>query len=192
MTELIDLVRGMTDTAAGQYTAGTQSYWSTDHVQALLDRHRLDVMHEPLISIDKWVGGGTVQWLEYQSRHRNFEQTDGGTAVFEIENGVGTNVGTASYSVDYPRGRVTFTSDQGGTAYYLTGRSYDLNATAADIWRQKAAHYAAAYDIRTDNHGLTRSQLMKQALEMADIYDQMGGPQTITLTRSDVMEAGAW
>lgn len=189
LADLITLLRGMTDAAESQYTIGVQSYWTGDHIQTVLDRHRQDIYHEQLFSVEKWVGGGTVQWLEYQSRYRNFEATDGGTAVFEIENGVGTNVGTASYSADYARGRVTFTSDQGGTVYYLTGRSYDINAAAADIWRQKAAHYAAAYDIRTDNHGLTRSQLMKQALEMADIYDEMGGPQVVTLTRSDVMGA---
>lgn len=190
MFDLVNIVRGMTDTQEAQYTIGVQSYWTQDHIQTALDRYRKDIRHEQLYPIDTWPGGGSVHWLEYQSRYRNYEATSGGTAVFEIEDGTGANVGTASYSVDYTRGRVTFTANTQGTVYYLTGRSYDINATAADIWRQKAAHYAAAYDIRTDNHGFTRSQLMKQALQMADMYDQMGEPQVVTLTRSDVIGAG--
>ena len=185
LSDIIQTVQGMTDATYGQYTMGTVNYWDSDQVQKVLDRHRHDIYREDLAVIADYVGG-SVQYLEYQSRYGNFESTNGGTAVFFIEDGLGDNVGTASYSVDYPRGRVTFTTNTQGTAYYLTGRSYDLNATAAEIWRHKASHYAVAIDVSLDGNSMKRSQLMQHCLTMADYYDQRGGPMVSTLYRSDI------
>jgi hypothetical protein len=56
----------------------------------------------------------------------------------------------------------------------LTGRSYDIYAAAADIWRRKAAHYASSsFDFSTDNHSIKRSQVYKHCLEMAEHYESM-------------------
>ena len=129
--------------------------------------------------------------MEYQSQYRNFEQTDGGSAIFIVEEADGDNQSTANWSADYIRGLVTFTADTSGTAYFVSGRSYDLNAAAADIWRQKAAYYAQAYDVKTDNQALTRSQLMKHCVTMADYYESLGGPQTVYMYRSD-SEGALW
>jgi len=182
---LIETVRGMTDTALDDYWVGATQYWDNSHIQTTLDNHRFDVYREQLGIIENWAGGGTVTYLEYQSQFGNYEVTTGGTAVFFIEDGTGANVGTASYTPDYQRGRITFGSTTGGTVYYLTGRSYDLNAAAAEIWRKKAGHYATAFDVRTDNHQLSRSQIMTHCISMADYYDSLAGPQVIEIRRGD-------
>lgn len=186
MSDLIATIRGMVATGTADYTIGTVSYWTDDHLQTVLDRYRLDVYREELSIIDTYAGSGTIQYLNYQSEYGNYESTTGGTAIFYLEDGDGDKVGTASYSVDYGRGAITFSADTEGTAYYLTGRSYDLDKAAADIWRQKAAHYAGVFSFSTDNHRIDKGALINNAMKMASIYDSKSGPTTTTIYRSDI------
>lgn len=185
MSGLIQELRGMTDAVLGQWTNGTANYWDNDQVQVMLDHHRTSIQFEQLEMIPKYVSGGSVQYFEYRSQYRHFEQTTGGTAVFVVEDSTGADVGTASYTPDYANGIVTFAANTFGTVYYLTGYSYDLHAAAADLWRAKASHYAVAYDIKTDNQALSRSQLMAQCLKMAELYDNMAGVSVGYMDRSD-------
>ena len=192
MSGLIQELRGLTDATLGQWTNGTTNYWDNDQMQVILDHHRTSVQFEELERVPKYVSGGSVQYLEYRSRYRHFEQTTGGTAVFIVEDSTGADVGTASYTPDYANGVITFAANTLGTVYYLTGYAYDLHAAAADLWRAKASHYALAYDIRTDNQGLSRSQMMKHCLEMATLYENMAGMSVGYMTRGDVNPFGEW
>ena len=88
--------------------------------------------------------------------------------------------------MDYVNGVITFGTSTGGSVLYLTGRSYDMNQAAAEIWRHKASHYVAAYDVRTDNTSLSRSQLMAHCVKMADYYESLGGVSNTMIYRSDV------
>jgi hypothetical protein len=187
LSHLIDVLRGMVEGGTADYSIGTANFWDDDHLEAVLDRHRKDIHHEQLGKIQDW-SGGTVNYFEYVSLYKNYEQTTGGTAIFIVEHGTGADVGTANYSVDYFRGRITFGSDTGGSTLYLTGRSYDLDGAAADIWKSKAGHAANMYDFLTDNHRFARSQFMKHCLEMSNYYEQRAvtGTSTTVLYRSDV------
>ena len=81
---------------------------------------------------------------------------ESGTAVFTVQQ---YNGGTApAYTADYNTGVITFTADTEGTAYMLTARSYDVNAAAAEVWRNKAANAAKYFDFSTDNHSVKKSQ----------------------------------
>jgi hypothetical protein len=189
LSDLIEIVRGYVNAGTADYTIGTASYWDNDQIQRVLDRHRRDVRREPMIKVQKYVGGGSVQWYEYLSRYRNYEQTDGGSAIFIVEDGLGADIGTANWSADYLLGQVTFTANTGGTSYYLTGRTYDLYSAAADIWRQKASQVAASsssFDWSTDNMSMKRSQVVSQAREMANYYAGLAEPMTVQVYRSDV------
>ena len=185
LAELIGIVRQYCDVGTADYTLGTATHWADDQIQTVLDRHRKDFYLSPLYAQATYTDAGSVEYKTYIAQHRNLERTDGGTAVFYIETSIGADVGTANYSVDYLRGYITFSADQGGTAYYATGRTYDVNAAAADIWRMKAGHYAKAYDVSTDNHRLSRSQLVKHCHEMAQMYEQMGAPMNVRMVRDD-------
>jgi len=185
LSTLIDNLRRMTDASTSDYTNGTATFWDGDHMMEVLDRHRIDVNRE-LLGYTQRYTGGTVSYLDYYSAYRNFEQTTGGTSVFWLEDGTGTQIGTANYTVDYLNGRITFAADTKGTSYYLTGRSYDLNGAASDIWKSKASHYAMAYDIKTDNTSLSRSQLRTQCLEMATYYERIAPVNIVFVGRGDV------
>jgi len=188
MAELIDVLRGMTQAGTADYTLGTATFWDGDQMQRVLDRYRFSVTREQLGKIEFYAGGGTIEYYDYVSQWGNYEQTSGGSAIFWIEDGVGDNIGTASYTADYLSGRITFSSDTGGTTYYLTGRSYDLNRAASDIWRQKASYYANTFDFSTDNHSVKRSDIYKHCLEMASYYATLSdsGQSVTIMTRSDI------
>ena len=95
-------------------------------------------------------------------------------------------MGSSLYSVDYLRGEVIFSADTTGSAVYLYGRSYDLYAAAANVWRFKAANAAKKFDFSTDNHSFKRSQYMQHCKEMAQFYESQAEPSVISLYRSDL------
>ena len=188
MANLITLMRGRINAGTTDYTIGTANYWDADQIEGILDQHRLDIWHETVEPIRTY-DSGTVWYVEYPLPWTFLEATDAGTAIFYVEAGDNTQIGTANWSIDYDRGHVTFTADQKGSAYYFTARSYDLDGAAAEIWRHKAARFAESFDFSTDNMRVAHSQKMKHALDMADYYDkksQRGGFTVTTVYRSDV------
>lgn len=189
MTALIEELRGLTEAGTAEYTVGTTLYWSDNALQDVLDMNRHDLYFAPLQVYPYQGAGGTLQYLEYRAPYGFLEQTSGGTAVFYVQDSTGATIGTALWSVDYRRGIVTFGSTTAGSALYLTGRSYDLNAAAASIWRKKAAHYApSSFDFSTDNHSIKRAQVYDHAVQMAAFFDGISGGaiQSVLRERSDM------
>jgi hypothetical protein len=176
MANLITELRSLSEAGTADYTLGASTFWDDDSLQNVLDLHRMDVVFEQLTPCPTYgTTNGTLIYNTYKSSYGYYEATTGGTAVFYVQDGTGAVQGTAAYTPDYRRGVVTFGADTSGTTYYLTGRSYDLNASAADVWRRKASHYASAFDFSTDNHSVTRSQVYAHALEMAEYYEGKSG-----------------
>jgi hypothetical protein len=180
MADLIMELRGLTDAGVGDYTVGGMSYWSDQQLQDILDGRRQAVRFIEM-SAQADYSGGSFTYTDYILPAENME---GGTLLTVLDN-TGAAVGTALWTFDRNRGVVTFTTDQAGASRFVTGRSYNVNSAAADVWRKKAAHYATAYDVSTDNHSLKRSQLVAQAKEQMRYFEAMGGPSSITMERGD-------
>lgn len=178
----IATLRGMTNAGTADYTINSVSYWDDDEMQRVLDRHRLDIRRSELLPVQSYESG-TVVYKEYLSGRVNLES---GTAVFEIETGTGTTLGTASYTMDYVRGVTTFPTNTAGSVFYMNARTYDLNAAAADVWKQKAAQVANLVDFSTDNHRINRSDLREGYLEMAEYYSALSVPVTVKMVRDDL------
>jgi hypothetical protein len=176
MANLITELRGLAEAGTADYSVSSSTYWSDDHLQDVLDLHRTDIVFEQLAPLPTYgTANGTLIYNTYKSSYGYYEQTTGGTAVFYVQDGTGAVQGTAAYTPDYRRGVVQFAADTSGTTYYLTGRSYDLDAAAADVWRRKASHYASSFDFSTDNHSISRSQLYQHAMEMASVFEGKSG-----------------
>ena len=187
MNTLISTLRGLTSTSQDDYTIGMYTYWADDDLQRVLDRHRTDLIYVEM-SQEPETSGGTVLYKRFWAPLANLEQTTGGTAVFTVANAAGSVAGTALYSVDYARGLVTFAADQAGTLWYVTANAYDLNRAAAEVWRMKAAHIAnTAINISTDNHSVSRGQLMKNYMDIALNYERQAGPATLRQERGDTV-----
>lgn len=185
MAELIAELRAMTNAGSNDYTVGGIPFWTDKQMQTALDRYRREVVEEQLVYLDE-NNGGTINITRYYSRHGNYEQTSGGTAIFVVRDSGYNVVGSASYTPDYLRGEVIFTTNTSGSAYYLTGRSYDLNAAAADVWDKKASQaMAASYSWSTDNMRVDKTGMRKEAAEMARYYRSLAGPISIDMERGD-------
>lgn len=172
-------LRRMTNAGTADYSIAGLSYFTDDQLQTVLDQHREDVFSESLEAVPT-VRGGTTYWYDYYCTPAVYEE---GTATFQVTDSLGNAV---TPTVNYQMGHLSFgTVDQGGTAYYLTARRYDLNGAAAQVWNDKAAYVAMAYDFSADGHSLSRSQMIKQYREMAQIYSGKAKVTSVTMRRGD-------
>lgn len=158
MSELITSLRGMCDAGTADYTVASGTYWTDDQLQEVLDRYRMTVNNEGLMMYPE----GTY-YYEYRFAWGDVERG----SEFKIFDSAGSQIGTALYSVNYPAQTVTFASNTLGSAFYARYRTFDINASAADVWDIKSGHVASRFDIETDNHNLKRSQLSAQYARMA-------------------------
>lgn len=187
MANIILALRAFAQASTSEYTLGSETYFTDDHLEDVLDRHRRDVFFYPLVAEARVNTAGNAQYFDFYFEGGYWEEANGGTAVWLIQDGTGAHIGTASYTVDYAAGFVRFTTDTQGTAsYYLTGRKYDLNRAIAYVWRQKAANVANRVDFESDNHMFKASQLAEHYLKMASQYEREAGASFRRLTRSDV------
>lgn len=185
MAKLVNRLRPMVAAGTADFTLSGIAYWTDEQLQTRLDQYSatLDRVHlESLIEYNN----GTAIYQEYRAPRGNLEEATSGTLYWEVEDSNGDNAGTANYSVDYVKGIIRFTNDQRGTAYYLKARAYDLNRTAAAIWREKMAYSADWYTFSTDNHAFSRDQYFQHCQKMADYYERQSGGSSAKMVRGDL------
>lgn len=188
MSQLIADLRVLTEAGTAEWTLGTITFWDDDQMQNILDKHVVDFVFSPMESLTTYNTDGSLLYNDYKVNFENIEQTTGGTAIFYIQNGNFENVGTALYNADYRKGKFTFpTNTQGTTSFYATGRSYDLNASAAEIWRIKANHASTSFDFSADNTSVKKSQVYEHYKERAEYFESLSsnGVNNVWLRRSD-------
>lgn len=179
MINLINHVRRLTSANTAEYTVDGIAYWADSHLQDVLDEHADYLIDYPLQWQASINTSGVPAYKIAQSAYGYLEGLSSGTARFYINTAAGSVVGTANYSVDYSQGRVSFTSDQGGTAYYLSGYSYDVYGAAADVWQQRLANFSDWYDFQADNQTFTRSQAFDHAQAMLRLMEQKQGSNVL-------------
>lgn len=185
MSNLITRLRQATSAGTADYTVGSDTYWSDDNIEDVLDSNSRLLIDTPLIWREQNISG-TTNYLIAQSYYRDFEEAESGTARWQVRDSSGNAVGTANYTADYRRGQITFSTDQGGTSYYLTAYTYDINAAAADIWRQRLANFSQWYDFSADNQNFSRSQAFDHAEKMVAFYDQQAGKNEQAAAQGDL------
>ncbi len=180
MADIVSDLRAMTDASAEDYEVAGVPYWTDAQLQRILDKHRTDLKWSEMEAQEEASGA----YLDYSVGFGNLESTAGAFAVQDVN---GNDISSSLYSVDYQRGVITFLSDTGGTQYFVTGRSYDLEGAAAEVWKMKQSHYASAVNFSTKVHTIARSQLYEHAREMAEFYSSLGdsGFGTMDIIRSD-------
>ncbi len=195
MADLITRVRTLASVGSADYTLSGATYWTDDQIQAVLDVHRLDFADDQLRALREYDAGGTARYYVHTTQYSNLEATSGGSAVLYVRDSTGARAGTSAWSADYLAGRITFTADTAGTVYYLTGRSYDVYAAAADIWQAKAAHVAERFDFSADGASFSASKLIDQYERMAAkcaAQSSTGGIKVSQFMRDDVNTLGTW
>lgn len=179
MNNLLTRLRDMVD------DVGT-AVWTDDQLQDVLDQHKYRLLRERLEAEKTNLNSTTYEYRIFHSHWGNLEE--GGTAYFNIEASNGDQRGTDTYTVDYVRGVVTMTTDQAGTALYLTGWSYDLAGAASTLWKQRAGKVSSYYDAQTDGHRLSRSQWFAHCKEMSEMYAREARARTVRMWRNDLVD----
>lgn len=159
--------------------------WTDDQAQQILDLHRVEIWQQPLTVQPLQIASGTVIYAAYAIPRGNLEEPASGTAAWRLYDAQGTAYGTALFVADYINGLITFSADQHGSARYIDARAYDLNGAAADAWRERAALQAGQYNFSTDGQSFSRAQFFEHCEKMAERYDFMSWPNTVTVVRSD-------
>jgi hypothetical protein len=167
MSDNIMRVRSLTYAGTAEYTLGTASFWDDNQVEQLLDRHRQDLVRHKLVREPSYIGGGSVVYTRLRSAYGFLETPASGTAVFFIEDSVGDNRGTSTYAADYMLGIFDFNDDTGGTALYLTARSYDIYGAAAELLEDWSAREARCFDFSADGQSFNVQQKAQSLREQA-------------------------
>ena len=188
MNDIIDALRGMTNAGTADYTIAGRAYWTDDQLEDVLDRNRVDMNRVIMTGIKSVSFDNDPEWRRYNAPQGWLEKTDGGTAIFFLQLAGGSVVPLSEYTPDYQRGIVEFTDDRGGQTIYLTARSYDVYAAAADVWEQKAAQAAGMIDFSTLNHSVKRGHVSQAYQRMAAKYRAMSntGSSSAQAVRSDL------
>lgn len=189
MGDIINQVRQLAACGTADYSAGGITYWTDDQLQTYLDKNRTELWDEPIQPIPLTNSGGTVEYKEYQIGYGWLEQTTGGTAIFYLRDASGARIGTATYTIDYAIGRISFAATQAGSARYVVGRSYDVYEAAAKVWEAKAGHVAERFDFSADGASFKASQLTTQYMSMAMQMrgqSNSGGMRHARMVRDDV------
>lgn len=185
MTQLIADVRLMADAGTAEHSVNGTTYYTDDDIQRYLDRHRQDIYRE-MLSYQGEYGSGSVQYHQYYFRHAFVEGTASGSLAWLITDGNDDVIAGSLYTPNLDAQEVRFSADQMGSARFLTYRTYDIYRAVSEIWRDKAAHVADRFDVKTDNHDLKRSQLAKNYMDKAREYAGFGRPKHVRMIREDL------
>jgi len=185
MTRIIARLReyGVVAEIEGQEWEVGITLWSDEHLQVLLDTHRLDFGDILLIPRPVTISSQAT-YLRYDipkaQRSRDCEQATT-AGVFDIVDITGTEA-SGSYTIYYDAGYVEFVEDTGGTSYYVRNlRRYNLDAAAADVWRTKAARRTRMISIKAGSHTLREDQEYKHCMEMVRHFTR--GVKAVVLKR---------
>ena len=185
MNNLIKRVRALTDSPSA-YTDTSTPYWADVDLQDILDSNAQLIIDDPLIWRPQVIGGGTVNYFVANAHYRDLEEATSGTVRWIVRDSVGAEYGTANYTPDYRQGQIRFTTNRGGTAYYLTAYTYDIHAAAADVWLERLANFADWYKFSADNQTFDRNQAFDHAKTMEARERQMIGKNIVLQSMGDL------
>lgn len=181
MAEVIRQLRLLADAGADEYLVANVVFWADEELQRVADRHVILARRAETTPYEEYVSG-VLEWHDYDTGIRYWEA---GTPTFRVETAAGSVLPSSGYTMDVLSGMIRFTNDTKGSAFYVTGRAYELNGAAADVWRYKAGHAAAKVTFRSDNHQVNLSDETKQYQEMAKYYDGLRPPIVVKVHRND-------
>jgi len=185
MSNLIGVVRRLSNAGTADHTVAGTTYFTDDQIQYELDKYRETVKRLDVVSQPEYIDGD-YQYLEYPipPQYKNFEEA-GADSGWAVRDNDGSAVGTALYSINYEAAVITFDADQDAETYYVDFRAYDVNRAVADIWEMKASFYETLVDWSSDNHSIKQSQQVEHARKMAAKFRSLAGVSFARRVRVD-------
>lgn len=175
---------GMTE-LVGQFRSYIQesgtAIFSDDRLQQILDSNSQYILQSLLQPIPIRYHGSVI-YTDYFSNHQFIEGTASSTT--NVTNLNGTVV--TNYTSDFINGRFTFNENQRGTAYYVSGRTYNFFKAVSEGWKEKAAYYSTQFDFTVEGRSYKKSQVVKSCLDMAKEFDAKASAVFHSLDRGDM------
>lgn len=164
--------------------AQASEQFTDQEIQNVLDEHRFTVRYAPLRPGPTLSQGALYDFLDYYADMGNWEAD-------AVLTWVDFSVLTPATS-DLINGHWTFVKAAPGQypPVYLTGKYYDLHASAADLLEQWAGALAATnYDFTADGRTFRRSQLPANLYKAADMHRRKALVTSAPTYRGDLSTA---
>lgn len=165
-------------------TAGPSEQFDDEEIQNVCDEHRFTVRYAPLRPGPTLSPGALYDYLDYYADIGNWESDAQLTWV-------DFTVLTPATS-DLINGHWTFSLAAPGQypPVYITGKYYDLHATAADLLEQWAAMLAVtAYNFSADGGSFQRGTIITNLQKAADLHRRKQYAVSVPTHRSDMATA---
>lgn len=176
-------LRQMTNAGTADYTVAGTSYWSDDHLQATLDRYRVEYRNLLLVAIPEYYAS-SYYYLDYDfSECKGDVEENAAGSGWALRDSNGNNVSSSSYSVNYQAKVITFNTNTQNAYYLLSCRCYNMELAAADIWDQRASFEQLGVEWESDN--MRVSGVLQGARDMAKHYRAIARPWSARWLRSD-------
>jgi hypothetical protein len=185
MSYLIEEVRRLTGASTAEYTVGTVSYYTDDHIERILDSRRVRMARIPVeyeYELDSVAGDGSQAYLHATVPFAWLEDTSGGTSGFVLSNGQGSLLAGSIFTLSPEDGYIEFSSDRGGTTFYASGWVHDPYQAAVDVLTSWASELSRQVDWVSDNMRVNRSQKAKSLREQINVLNKMAGLMPIIRT----------
>lgn len=179
MSDLIQRVRRY----MGDPASASQHFTDQD-VQDACDEHRFTVRYAPLRPGPTLTQGALYNFLDYYADMGNWESD---AQLTWVDFSVLTPV-----TSDLINGHWTFSKPAPGQypPVYITGKYYDLHATAADLLEQWAASLAiTAYNFSADGGNFQRGQIVANLYKAADQHRRQALVVSVPTHRGDMATA---
>lgn len=155
---------------------GASAVFTDDQLQDYLDARRTDHRYRQLELRPSYAPGGGTTYLEYYA----------GLGWWEADE----QLVSGQYAVLSPAtsdrvvGHWTFAASQ-NPPVLITGKTFDLNAAAADVLEAWAAKVKLDFDFKADDQSFSRSQKVKALMELAATFRRKGSIRSAHMYRSD-------
>lgn len=160
--------------------AGASQIWTDDTIQDVMDESRVDVKNGPMVPRPTFTGS-TIQFLDYYTELGGWEDD------LIIKQYLITQVTPATS--EPIAGHWTFSTTT-LPPLYLSGKTFDVYRSAADLLERQAAQWVLRYDATVDGQSVRRSQAAVALQNLAKTYRMKQRAGAIYVTRTDVQRSG--
>lgn len=183
LAPLITRLREMTSADVDEFTLDSQTYFSDDHLQAVLEAHSTHHSRAPLYPIGEFINAEMVYRRYPLPYYLIWLEGAGDDSAYLLVDGTGASA--PAHTVNTDSRQVIFDAPTDGRTFYLSGQAYDLHLASAHIWRQKAAHVAKRVTFSVDGQAVSASDYHAHCIRMATYYDTLTGATMARRVRMD-------
>lgn len=183
MNTLIARLRGFTSASPDEVTINGVTYFSDDHLQAVLEAHSTYHSRVAVYPIGEYTSGVMI-YIRYPLPYYLIWAEGAGTgSAWRLADGNGADAPAHTFYMESRQ--VLFDEPTDGRTYYLSAMAYDLHAAAADVWRQKLAHASKRVSFSVDGQSVSASDYHTHCERMVAYYDGLAGAKLVTRIRTD-------